>query len=59
MKRLKELTLYDQSIQKLEFYLYHIELLKQKQAINLNDQIMINLLLNVLKSSMEYSIKYF
>ena len=58
MKRLKELTLYDQSIQKLEFYLYHIELLKQKQAINLNDQIMINLLLNVLKSSMEYSIKY-
>jgi len=58
MKRLKELTLYDQSIQKLEFYLYHIELLKQKQAINLNDQIMINLLLNVFKSSMEYSIKY-
>ncbi|AXV42940.1 hypothetical protein K1Y28_04955 [Staphylococcus warneri] len=57
MKKLKELDLYEQSIQKLNFCLYHIENLKKKEELDLNDQIMINLLLNVYKSVMEYSIQ--
>src|SRR5699024_10061324 len=58
MKKLKELDLYEQSVQKLEFCLMHIDNLKNKEELDINDQIMINLLLKVIKSSMEYSIQY-
>ncbi|MFI3131326.1 MULTISPECIES: hypothetical protein [Mammaliicoccus] len=58
MKKLKDLDSYEQSVQKLEFCLFHIENLKKKEVLDMNDQIMINLLLNVFKSSMEYSIQY-
>ncbi|HBY82668.1 hypothetical protein [Staphylococcus sp.] len=57
MKILKNLSLYEQSIQKLEFCLFHMDYLKNKEELDLNDQIMINLLLNVFKSSMEYSLQ--
>ncbi|MEX5936107.1 hypothetical protein [Mammaliicoccus sciuri] len=58
MKKLKDLNLHEQSVQKLEFCLFHIEDLNKKEVLDMNDQIMINLLLNVFKSSMEYSIQY-
>lgn len=58
MKKLKDLDLYEQSVQKLEFCLFHMDNLKKKEILDINDQIMINLLLNVFKSSMEYSIQY-
>lgn len=58
MKKLKDLDSHEQSVQKLEFCLFQIDKLKKKEVIDMNDQIMINLLLNVFKSSMEYSIQY-
>ncbi|RTX72731.1 hypothetical protein CD117_07960 [Mammaliicoccus sciuri] len=58
MKKLKDLDSHEQSVQKLEFCLFHIDNLKKKEVLDMNDQIMINLLLNVFKSSMEYSIQY-
>ncbi|MFI3377685.1 hypothetical protein [Mammaliicoccus sciuri] len=58
MKKLKDLDSHEQSVQKLEFCLFHIDTLKKKEVLDMNDQIMINLLLNVFKSSMEYSIQY-
>lgn len=58
MKKLKDLNLHEQSLQKLEFCLFHIDNLNKKEVLDMNDQIMINLLLNVFKSSMEYSIQY-
>ncbi|MCJ1765549.1 hypothetical protein [Mammaliicoccus sciuri] len=58
MKKLKNLDSYEQSVQKLEFCLFHIDNLNNKEVLDMNDQIMINLLLNVFKSSMEYSIQY-
>lgn len=58
MKKLKDLDFHEQSVQKLEFCLIHIDKLKNKEKLDMNDQIMINLLLNVFKSSMEYSIQY-
>lgn len=57
MKKLKDLDFLEQSVQKLEFCLIHIDNLKNKEELDMNDQIMINLLLNVFKSSMEYSIQ--
>lgn len=57
MKKLKDLDFHEQSVQKLEFCLIHIDNLKNKEELDMNDQIMINLLLNVFKSSMEYSIQ--
>lgn len=58
MKKLKDLDSHEQSVQKLEFCLFHIDNLMKKEVLDMNDQIMINLLLNVFKSSMEYSIQY-
>lgn len=58
MKKLKDLDSHEQSVQKLEFCLFHIDKLKKKEVLDMNDQIMINLLLNVFKSSMEYSIQH-
>ncbi|MEB6258237.1 hypothetical protein [Mammaliicoccus sciuri] len=58
MKKLKDLDSHEQSVQKLEFCLFHIDNLEKKEVLDMNDQIMINLLLNVFKSSMEYSIQY-
>lgn len=58
MKKLKDLDSHEQSVQKLEFCLFHIDNLNNKEVLDMNDQIMINLLLNVFKSSMEYSIQY-
>lgn len=50
-----ELSWHQQCIYKMEYFLKEIEFLKQKDVIDMHDQIRLNTLLNVIKSPMEYA----
>ncbi|WHI53736.1 hypothetical protein [Mammaliicoccus lentus] len=50
-----ELSWYEQCNYKMEYFIKEIEYLKQKDVLNMYDQIRINTLLNIIKSPMEYA----
>jgi len=56
MKLFKDMNWYEQSYEKLRFAGKKIECLKQQKTFDNDDLIMLNLLLTVLKSPMEYAI---
>ncbi|MCG1310310.1 hypothetical protein ACUXKH_000837 [Staphylococcus epidermidis] len=51
----KDLDWYQQCIYKMNYFLEEIKILKEKKDFEVNDQIRINILLNVIKSPMEYA----